>query len=35
MILAIVLIIVGMVAVAAIWRARSKGKDSNGPMTNN
>jgi type II secretory pathway pseudopilin PulG len=35
MILAIVLIIVGIVAAIAIFRARAEGKDSNGPMTNN
>jgi hypothetical protein len=35
MILAITLIIVGIVAIIAIFNARAKGKDSNGPMTNN
>jgi hypothetical protein len=35
MILAITLLIIGIVAVVAIFRARTKGKDSNGPMTNN
>ena len=35
MILAIILIIVGIIAVIAILNARAKHKDSNGPMTNN
>jgi hypothetical protein len=35
MILSVVLIIVGIVAVVAIFKARAKGKDSNGPMNNN
>ncbi len=35
MILTIILVIVGIIAVIAIFRARAKGKDSNGPMTDN
>ena len=35
MILTIVLIIIGLVAVAALFRAKAKHKDSNGPMNNN
>lgn len=35
MILTIVLIIVGVVVIAAVIQARAKHKDSNGPMNNN
>lgn len=35
MILSILLIVAGIAVVIAIFRARAKGKDSNGPMTNN
>jgi FtsZ-interacting cell division protein ZipA len=35
MILSVVLIIVGIVVVIALLQARTKNKDSNGPMNNN
>jgi hypothetical protein len=35
MVLATILIICGIIIVIAIFRARAKGKDSNGPMNNN
>lgn len=35
MILTIILIVVGIVVLLAVFRARAKNKDSNGPMTNN
>lgn len=35
MVLSIVLIIAGIIIVAAIFQARAKHRDSNGPMNNN
>lgn len=35
MVLTVVLIIAGVIIVAAIFQARAKHKDSNGPMNNN
>lgn len=35
MLLAVILIIVGIIAVIAVFNARARGKDSNGPMNNN
>jgi hypothetical protein len=35
MILTVILVIVGIVVVIAVINARTKNKDSNGPMTNN
>jgi hypothetical protein len=35
MILSVALIIVGNVAVFAVFQAKARNKDSNGPMTNN
>jgi prolipoprotein diacylglyceryltransferase len=35
MILSIVLIVVGLIVVVALFQAKAKNKDSNGPMNNN
>ncbi|MCW3104803.1 MAG: hypothetical protein JWO09_3243 [Bacteroidetes bacterium] len=35
MVLTVVLIIAGVIIVAAIFQARAKNRDSNGPMNNN
>jgi heme/copper-type cytochrome/quinol oxidase subunit 2 len=35
MLIAVILIIVGTIAVIAVFNARAKNKDNNGPMNNN
>ncbi len=35
MLIAVILIIVGIIAVIAVFNAKAKNKDSNGPMNNN
>jgi hypothetical protein len=35
MVLSVILIIVGIIVVAALLQARAQNKDSNGPMNNN
>jgi hypothetical protein len=35
MVLTVILVIVGIIIVAAVFQARAKHKDSNGPMNNN